>query len=123
MIIATGCAALIAAVLTLIWAMQRRLMYFPTADVATLDDVELADVELVTFETTDGLRLGGWFVRASGPPPHVTVLVFNGNAGNRSHRGPIGGGAPSTRFAGAARRLSGLWRKSRDADGAGTRRR
>jgi predicted alpha/beta hydrolase len=64
-------------------------MYFPTADVATLDDVELADVERVTFETTDGLRLGGWFVRASGPPPHVTVLVFNGNAGNRSHRVPL----------------------------------
>ena len=31
----------------------------------------------MTFETTDGLALGGWSVAASGPLPRVTVLVFN----------------------------------------------
>ena len=56
--------------------------YFPLGDVPTPDEIGLSDVEPVTFETTDGLRLNGWFVAASGPPsPRITVLVFNGNAG------------------------------------------
>ena len=113
MIIAAGYVAVIAAVLALIWTMQRRLMYFPTGGVPTPGEIGLTDVEPVTFETTDGLRLSGWFVAASGPSPRVTVLVFNGNAGNRAHRGPLGGGAPSARIAGASRRLSGLRRQSR----------
>ena len=89
MIIATGYVAVIAAVLTLIWTMQRRLMYFPTRGLPTPGEIGLTDVELVTFEATDGLRLSGWFVAASGPSPRVTVLVFNGNAGNRAHRAPL----------------------------------
>ena len=51
--------------------------------------IGLADVEPVTFETIDGLSLSGWFFAASGPSPPVTVLVFNGNAGNRWHRCPL----------------------------------
>jgi uncharacterized protein len=89
MIIAAEYVAVIAAVLALIWTMQRRLMYFPIGGVPTPDEIGLTDVEPVTFETTDGLGLSGWFVAASGPSPHVTVLVFNGNAGNRAHRGPL----------------------------------
>ncbi len=89
MIIAAGYVAVIAAVLALIWTMQRRLMYFPTGGVPTPGEIGLTDVEPVTFETTDGLGLSGWFVAASGPSPRVTVLVFNGNAGNRAHRGPL----------------------------------
>jgi fermentation-respiration switch protein FrsA (DUF1100 family) len=52
-------------------------------------DVGLADVETVSFPTTDGLRLGAWFVRAAGSSPRATVLVFNGNAGNRAYRAPL----------------------------------
>ena len=89
MIIAAGYVAVIAAVLALMWSMQRRFMYFPTNGVPTPDEIGLTDVEPVTFETTDGLRLSGWFVAVSGPSPHVTVLVFNGNAGNRAHRSSL----------------------------------
>jgi fermentation-respiration switch protein FrsA (DUF1100 family) len=89
MIIAAGCVAFIAVVLALIWTMQRRLMYFPTSGVPTPNEMGLTDVEPVTFETTDGLRLSGWFVAAPGTSPRVTVVVFNGNAGNRGHRGPL----------------------------------
>jgi hypothetical protein len=89
MIIAAGYVAVIAAVLVLIWTLQRRLMYFPTGGVPTPGEIGLTDVELVTFATTDGLGLSGWFVAASAPSPRVTVLVFNGNAGNRAHRGPL----------------------------------
>jgi fermentation-respiration switch protein FrsA (DUF1100 family) len=87
--IAAGSVAVVAAVLALIWTMQRRLMYFPTGDVRTPGEIGLSDVEPVTFETTDGLELNGWFVAASGPSPPITVLVFNGNAGNRAHRAPL----------------------------------
>ena len=89
MIIAAGSGVVIAAVLALIWMMQRRLMYFPIAGVPTPGEIGLTDVEPVTFETTNGLRLSGWFIAASGTSPRVTVLVFNGNAGNRGHRGPL----------------------------------
>jgi len=89
LIIAAGSGAVVAAVLTVIWTMQRRLIYFPIGDVPTPDEIGLSDVEPVTFETTDGLRLNAWFVAASGPLSRVTVLVFNGNAGNRAHRAPL----------------------------------
>src|SRR5687768_18020519 len=88
MIVAAGLIAIIVSVLALIWTMQRRLMYFPTAAEPRSNDIG-TDVEPVTFETADGLRLSGWFVGASGPVPRVTILVFNGNAGNREHRLPL----------------------------------
>ncbi len=43
MIIAAGCVAVIAAVVALIWATQRRFMYFPTREVPTLGDVGLTN--------------------------------------------------------------------------------
>ena len=85
----TASVAVIATVLALIWTMQRRLMYFPARGVPTPGEMGLTGVEPVTFETGDGLRLRAWFVPASGTSPPVTVLVFNGNAGNRAHRGPL----------------------------------
>ena len=89
MIITAGCVVVIAVVLALIWTMQRRLIYFPSSGVPTPNEIGLSDVEPVTFETIDGLSLNGWFFAASGPLPRITVLVFNGNAGNRAHRGPL----------------------------------
>lgn len=89
MIVATGCVVVVSALLALIWTMQRRLVYFPTSGVPTPGEIGLTDVEPVTFETIDGISLSGWFFAASGPSPRVTVLVFNGNAGNRAHRGPL----------------------------------
>ena len=84
-----GYVAVIAAVLALIWTTQRRLMYFPADAVLTPAEVGLDGVEPVTFETTDGIELSGWFLAASGSSPRVTVLVFNGNAGNRAYRAPL----------------------------------
>jgi len=89
MIIAAVYVAVCAAVLTFIWTMQRRLMYFPTGGVPPPSEIGLINVEQVAFETNDGLGLSGWFVAASGPAPRATVLVFNGNAGNRAHRAAL----------------------------------
>jgi hypothetical protein len=40
-------------------------------------------------ETADLLSLAAWFVKAEPGPARATVIVFNGNAGNRSFRGPL----------------------------------
>ncbi len=72
-----------------LWAGQRQLMYFPFGDAPAHDALGLDDVEPVTIDTADGLRLGGWFFSTDGEIPAATVLVFNGNAGNRSYRVPL----------------------------------
>ena len=71
-----------------VWTQQRRLMYFPFASVPSPDVVGLAGVTPVSFPTRDGLRLNGWFVSRTDAPA-LTVIVFNGNAGNRAFRAPL----------------------------------
>lgn len=73
------------------WLTQRRMMYFPSGDVGTPADAGLARGQSITFKTSDGLTLGGWFVPASSVPA-PTVIVFNGNAGNRAYRADIATG-------------------------------
>jgi len=69
--------------------LQRRLIYFPLGVVLPAAAV-LPGAEEVTFVSTDGIRLAGWFVKPPGvAPPYRTVLVFNGNGGNRSFRAPL----------------------------------
>jgi len=74
--------------LVLIWSLQRKLMYFPSATVPNPHTVGLPSVQEITFSTSDGLMLNGWFVNYS-PTPRMTMLVFNGNAGNRAHRAAL----------------------------------
>ena len=81
--------AVVVAFLALIWMAQRRLIYFPVTNLPSLGDVGLVDGEPVTFDTADGLRLGAWFLAASGSAPRLTILVFNGNGGNRAYRAPL----------------------------------
>lgn len=73
----------------LVWTLQRGMMYFPTAAVPAPGAAGLTNAEPVTFSTSDGLRLNGWFVPAPGSQQPATVLVFNGNAGNRAYRIPL----------------------------------
>ena len=68
----------------LAWAFQRSLIYFPSRQ---LEPPPPGALE-VTFTTADGLELGGWFFPAEDADGRA-VLVFNGNAGNRSHRVPL----------------------------------
>jgi len=86
-------AAVVLAVLVLLvaslWALQRRLIYLPdTAPVGPAADV-LPGARDVILETSDGLRLGAWFLPAPGPDRGMAVLVANGNAGDRSARAPL----------------------------------
>ena len=82
-------AAVALALLGLIWLGQRRMMYFPFATVPSPSAVGLADVEQVTFTTDDDVDLRGWFVAATQSPARATMLVCNGNAGNRAYRADL----------------------------------
>jgi fermentation-respiration switch protein FrsA (DUF1100 family) len=70
----------------LIWFGQRGLIYFPASDAGSPAAAGLPAAEAVAFDTADGIRLEGWFVPPARAPNGYTVLVFNGNAGNRRHR-------------------------------------
>jgi uncharacterized protein len=68
---------------------QRRLIYFPSRAPVPLAGRALAGGADVTLKTSDGLELGGWLVPPRGADRGVTVLVANGNAGDRSMRAPL----------------------------------
>lgn len=88
MTFAGGLAALAAAVLAIFWLLQRRMLYFPIGVVPAPASIGLANVEPVSFTTSDGIDLGGWWVGVPGSA-RATIVVFNGNAGNRAHRAPL----------------------------------
>lgn len=73
------------AFLFVVWLGQRSLLYFPRSGPVASPGLALAvqDAELLT---EDGLRLGAWFVPPGTTTSGITVLVCNGNAGDRSHR-------------------------------------
>ena len=77
-------ALILAGLLILVWVAQRRLIYFPDPGVPAAASVGLAGVREVTIAVEDGGTIAGWFVPLAGA--RFTVLVFNGNAGNRAYR-------------------------------------
>jgi fermentation-respiration switch protein FrsA (DUF1100 family) len=85
-----GVAAIVALGVVLIWTLQRKLMYFPLTDVPAPAAIGLGATP-VRFPTRDGLGLEGWFIAPPGDQPAwFTAIVFNGNAGNRAFRAPLG---------------------------------
>jgi fermentation-respiration switch protein FrsA (DUF1100 family) len=85
---ATGVAAVVGVFVLLVWMLQRKLIYVPADHVPRPEAIGLASAEQVTFQTADGLMLSGWFVRPAGAS-RLTVIVFNGNAGNRAMRAEL----------------------------------
>ncbi len=75
--------------LALLWIGQRRLIYFPYPSRIPEAGAVLPGAREVTFETEDGLTLGGWLVEAADTQPWGAVVVFNGNAGHREFRAPL----------------------------------
>src|SRR6266567_3060988 len=81
--------ATVAVLLAAVWLCQRRLIYFPgSQDVPPVDSI-LPGAEDISFDTPDGLRLSGWFAPPTATVARAAVLVFNGNAGDRSFRAPL----------------------------------
>lgn len=79
--IAAGIWLLLMAVL---WLFQRQLIYLPDPTPAALP----TDVTVSTVETSDGIVHDLWLVPADGEAV-ARAVVFNGNAGNKSHRLPL----------------------------------
>ncbi len=84
-----GSVVVVALVLmTLLWAGQRQLIYLPTGGIPPAASTVIPGARDTAFETDDGLRLEAWFVPAAGEN-RATVVVFNGNAGQRQFRAPL----------------------------------
>jgi len=82
--------SLAVALILFLWLGQRHLLYLPSSDLLAPDIVGLANLRVLDIRTQDGLTLGAWYVpQRRSAPPTATVIVFNGNAGNRSHRAPL----------------------------------
>lgn len=69
---------------------QRGSLYYPWPSAVAAAPSGAESIELLT---DDGLRLGAWFIPATGSAePGPAVLVCNGNAGSRAHRLPLAEG-------------------------------
>ena len=73
----------------LLWIFQRRLIYFPYNAALPPAGSALPGAEDVSFTTSDGLALGGYFVPAPDGQARAVVIVLNGNAGHRGYRIPL----------------------------------
>ena len=84
LVLVVGLAVLVG----LLWAFQRRLVYLPDDGPLPAAADALPGARDVQLTTTDGLTLGAWFV--PGPTADApTVLVAQGNGGNRAGRAPL----------------------------------
>ena len=81
--------AVVAMMLILIWAGQRRAIYLPFGDAPSPVEYDVPDAEQVTIGTADGVQLHAWLVPPRASATGVTVIVFNGNAGHRGFRAPL----------------------------------
>lgn len=73
-----------------LFVFQDRLVYFPDASGVGRAGDAVPGARDVSFQTSDGLRLGAWFVpHAPGTDLRMAVLVAHGNGGNRADRAPL----------------------------------
>lgn len=79
--------ALVAVLTAGLWTFQRRLVYFPDTSRPDLESTLTGWID-TTVTSSDGVQLGAWYREPN--PGEPVVIVFNGNAGNRSVRAPIG---------------------------------
>ncbi len=68
------------------WAFQRRLIYQPIPGQVPPVETVLGGAEEAVLRTADGLELGAWFLPGEERASGAAVIVFNGNAGDRSFR-------------------------------------
>ena len=80
----------VGAVVGLLWALQRQLVYFPDAAPVPPAAEVIPGARDVELHTTDGLDLGAWFVPAArADEPGTAVLLAPGNGLNRAGRATL----------------------------------
>ncbi len=67
-----------------LYVFQRNILYFPDPSVPSPVHSGVPEMQPVTLETEDGLKLLAWYRAADGQP---VVVYFHGNAGNIGARG------------------------------------
>ena len=82
-------AAVVVLLLAAVWTWQRVLIYSPGSGPVAPASTAIPGARDVQLHTRDGLVLAGWLVPAKKPSRGITVLVANGNAGDRSLRTPL----------------------------------
>jgi pimeloyl-ACP methyl ester carboxylesterase len=88
-LVASVVVAVVLLVVSFFWALQRRLIYLPSTGAVPSAATMLPGARQVQLTTRDGLQLGAWYLPARDSADTFTVLVANGNAGNRSLRVPL----------------------------------
>ncbi|MFH0826259.1 MAG: alpha/beta hydrolase [Candidatus Omnitrophota bacterium] len=63
---------------------ESRAVFFPEKEIEYYPSEVSLPFEDVSFPTSDGLKLNGWFIAQPGAA--YTLLLFHGNAGNIGHR-------------------------------------
>jgi hypothetical protein len=63
---------------------QDKILYHPYKEIESTPSELLLEFEDIEFESSDGVKLNGWFIPAE--KTEFTVLLCHGNAGNISHR-------------------------------------
>lgn len=81
--------AVVAVVGALAWGLQRQLIYYPDDTAVPSADTVIPGARDVELRTSDGLTLGAWLVPPREPARGVTVLVANGNGGDRAGRATL----------------------------------
>ena len=81
--------AVVALLLALLWAFQRRLIYLPLRTSVPPASVGLPAAREVTLATADGVELAAWYLPPDDAAAGMAVLVAPGNAGDRSARAPL----------------------------------
>ena len=79
---------LLAVLMGLLWAVQRRLVYLPDDGPVPAAADAIPGGRDVRLTTADGLTLGAWFLPGA-TPDAPAVLVANGNGGHRGLRAPL----------------------------------
>jgi uncharacterized protein len=62
-----------------------RFFYFPTRDQPATPERWGLQYEDINFESADGTKLHGWFLKAKSDTPKGTVVFSHGNAGSLGH--------------------------------------
>lgn len=87
--IALVVAAIGLVLLGALWIFQRHLIYLPDNSAVPPATTQLPGARDISLTTNDRLELGAWFVPATATPRGITVLIANGNGGNRADRAPL----------------------------------
>jgi len=73
-----------AGTIIVLYLLQSKMLYFPQREIEMTPGDAALVYEDVTLQSSDGVKIAGWYVPAG--PQSPVVLFCHGNAGNISHR-------------------------------------